>query len=188
MHISIQQLTMLKAREKGRPWSRANDQVIRDAAAKQPIALQNSKKMMMAIMIVAPALDPTAVRKMRTKAAVAASESLSSSWMFSALNSTAKSIPKASEPLMIKLSNIDRGTSVLAFLTSSDICMREMSVTVKPDYTNMDHRIRSDKCQSIALQAHEECQSLRWPLPAIVEGREYDFGGIVVPRQVDHGY
>jgi hypothetical protein len=116
---------MLRAREKGRPWSRAKDQVIREAAAKQPIALQNSRKMMILIIMVAPASEPTAARKMRTKAAVVAFVSSSNSWMFSALKRTAKSIPKANDPLMTRLSNIDRGTSVLAFLTSSDICMHQ---------------------------------------------------------------
>jgi hypothetical protein len=120
------------------------------------MALQNSRKMMMLIMIVAPALDPTAVRKIRTKAAVLALESLSSSWMFSALNSTAKSIPKANDPLMIRLSIMERGTSVLAFLTSSDICLGELSLVMQSDQTYMDHRVCANKSESIALQTDEK--------------------------------
>jgi hypothetical protein len=121
---------MLKARENGSPWSRAKDQVMRDAAAKQPMALQNSRKMMMLTMIVAPTFDPTAALKIRTKAAVGALTSSSSTCMFSALNSTAKSIPSANEPLIARLRSIERGTSVLAFLTSSDICICELNSTL----------------------------------------------------------
>jgi len=115
-------LTTLRAREKGSPRSRAKDQVMRDAAAKQPIALQNSRKMMMLTMIVAPAFDPTAARKIRMKAAVGAAASSISAVRFSALKRMARSMPIASVPLMIRLSSMDRGTSTLAFFTSSDIC------------------------------------------------------------------
>ena len=52
--------TMLKAREKGKPRSRAKDHVMRDAAARQPIALQNSSSTIIETMTVAPAFEPTA--------------------------------------------------------------------------------------------------------------------------------
>lgn len=112
---------MLRAREKGKPRSRAKDHVIRDAAAKQPIALQNSRTMIMLTMIVAPAVDPTAVWKIRMKGDNGES-SVNSCSMLVALKSTARSSPTASVPLIPRLISIERGTSVLAFLTSSDIC------------------------------------------------------------------
>lgn len=112
---------MLSAREKGRPRSRANDHVMRDAAARHPIALQNSSSTMMETMTVTPALDPTAWLNMRRKGAVCAVWSCSMCVMSWALKSTAKSIPNASVPLMTRLRSMERGTSLLAFLTSSDI-------------------------------------------------------------------
>lgn len=60
-------LTMLRYRENGSPRSRANDHVIRDAAAKQPSALQNSSVMIMLVMIVAPTLDPTVASNISMK-------------------------------------------------------------------------------------------------------------------------
>jgi hypothetical protein len=121
------------------------------------MALQNSRKMMMLIIIVAPAFEPTAVRKMRTKAAVGAVVSSSRAWISSALKSTAKSIPIASEPLMMRLRSIDRGTSVLAFLTSSDIYKREQSCFGWSVLTYMDNRIGANESQSITLQPNKEC-------------------------------
>jgi len=112
---------MLRAREKGSPRSRAKDHVMRDAAAKQPIALQNSRRTMMETIIVAPKSEPTAWLKMRRKGAVGASASASKCGMSWALKRTARSMPRAKVPLMKRLSSIERGTSVLAFLTSSDI-------------------------------------------------------------------
>jgi len=114
-------LTMLRAREKGSPRSRANDHVMRDAAARHPIALQNSSRTIIATMTVAPASEPTACVKMRRKGAVVAFWSLSKSVILWALKRTAKSIPNANVPLMTRLRSIERGTSVLAFFTSSDI-------------------------------------------------------------------
>ena len=113
-------LTMLRAREKGKPLSRANDQVIREAAARQPIALQNSRTMMMHTMMVAPVSEPTALWKIRMKGDRDDSSTRSSSILV-ALKSTARSSPTASVPLMPRLMSMERGTSVLAFLTSSDI-------------------------------------------------------------------
>jgi hypothetical protein len=113
-------LTMLRAREKGRPLSRANDHVMREAAARQPMALQNSRAMMIHTMMVAPVLEPTALWKIRIKGDRDDS-SVRSSSMLVALKSTARSSPTASVPLMPRLMSMERGTSVLAFLTSSDI-------------------------------------------------------------------
>jgi hypothetical protein len=113
-------LTKLRRGEKGRPRSRANDHVIREAAARHPIALQNSSKIMMLTMMVAPADDPTASRKIRMNGESTES-SIRRFSMSCALNNTARSIPTASVPLMARLMSIERGTSVLAFLTSSDI-------------------------------------------------------------------
>jgi hypothetical protein len=112
---------MLKAREKGSPRSRANDHVIREAAARQPMALQNSSAMMMLVMIVAPAMDPVAHSKILMNAGTGEG-SASTVMMSGALNRTAKSMPKARHPLMPRLNNIDRATSTLALRTSSDIC------------------------------------------------------------------
>jgi hypothetical protein len=114
--------TMLRARENGKPRSRANDQVMRDAAARQPIALQNSSKTIMLTMMVAPTFDPTAAWKIRMKGEVAACWSSISPWMSFALKRTAKSMPSAKEPFITRLRSIERGTSVLALRTSSDIC------------------------------------------------------------------
>jgi hypothetical protein len=94
---------------------------MRDAAAKQPMALQNSRAMMMLTMIVAPAVEPTAVRKIRMNGDNGDTSS-SRPEMSVALKRTARSKPTASVPLIPRLMSIDRGTSVLAFLTSSDIC------------------------------------------------------------------
>lgn len=94
---------------------------MRDAAAKQPIALQNSSRMIMLTMTVAPASDPTACLKIRIKGAVVAASS-SKAVMSLALNRTANNMPSASEPLMMRLNSMERGTSLLAFFTSSDIC------------------------------------------------------------------
>lgn len=76
---------------------------------------------MIATMTVAPASEPTAFLKMRRKGAVVASWSLSKPVISWALKRTANSIPSANVPLMTRLRSIERGTSVLAFLTSSDI-------------------------------------------------------------------
>ena len=114
--------TMLRARENGKPRSRAKDHVMRDAAARQPIALQNSSKTMMLTIMVAPTFDPTAVWKIRMKGEVDAFWSSIKPWMSFALKRTAKSIPSANEPFITRLSSILRGTSVLALRTSSDIC------------------------------------------------------------------
>lgn len=113
-------LTMLRAREKGKPLSRANDQVMREAAARQPMALQNSRTMMMHTMMVAPVSEPTALWKIRINGD-SDDSSVRSSSMLVALKSTARSSPTASVPLMPRLMSMERGTSVLAFLTSSDI-------------------------------------------------------------------
>ena len=163
---------MLRAREKGSPRSRANDQVIREAAAKQPIALQNSRRTMMLTIMVAPASEPTAWRKMRRKGAVAAVSSASSPGISCALNKTANSMPKAKIPLITRLRSIDLGTSVLAFLTSSDICNGQRRVTNYVRHTYMNNRVGSNESQSIALQTNKEGQSLSTPCALVMEGRE----------------
>lgn len=84
------------------------------------MALQNSRRMMMQTMTLAPVSDPTASLKIRMKGAIDPAPS-SNPAMSSALKSTANSMPKASEPLMTRLRSMDRGTSWVAFLTSSDI-------------------------------------------------------------------
>lgn len=146
---------MLKAREKGRPRSRAKDQVMRDAAARQPIALQNSRSTMMDTMTVAPAFEPTAWWNMLRKGAVWASWSWSRRGMLSALKRTAKSMPRARVPLMARLRSMERGTSVLAFLTSSDIyfCRYQHGKSWKVGFlsTYVDDRVCSDKSQGITL-------------------------------------
>lgn len=93
---------------------------MREAAAKQPIALQNSSAMMMLTMIVAPAVEPTALRNIRIKGD--SGDSIVSRVSISvALKRTASNSPTARVPLIPRLMSIERGTSVLAFLTSSDI-------------------------------------------------------------------
>jgi hypothetical protein len=112
---------MLRALEKGKPLSRAKDQVMRDAAARQPIALQNSRAMMMLTMMVVPALEPTDCWKIRMNGDRGESRSMSRASRPVALKSTAMSSPMARVPLIPRLMSIERGTSVLAFFTSSDI-------------------------------------------------------------------
>ena len=112
---------MLMYRANGRPRSRANDHVMREAAARQPIALQNSSTITMLVIMVAPAFEPTAYSKIRMNGE-REDGSTNRSTMFGALNRTANSMPKARQPLITRLSIIDLATSLLAFLTSSDIC------------------------------------------------------------------
>lgn len=94
---------------------------MRDAAAKQPIALQNSSEMMIPVMIDAPAADPVAYSNMRMNNGKGEVVSFNNSIILGALKRTEISIPSARHPLMPRLSSIERATSVLAFLTSSDI-------------------------------------------------------------------
>jgi hypothetical protein len=75
--------------------------------------------MIMLVMTVAPALDPTASTKTCTKEGGEVDERSMSP---GALIKIPQSMPNARQPLMKRLSNIDLATSVLAFLTSSDIC------------------------------------------------------------------
>lgn len=180
-------LTMLSAREKGRPLSRAKDQVIRDAAARQPIALQNSRAIMMQTMMVAPASEPTDVWKIRMKGD-SEDSSMSKPSMLVALKSTASSNPTARVPLIPRLISIDRGTSVLAFLTSSDICERQSRLLAFSVCTYMHDRIGSDKGQCITLQTNEESQRLRWPLPLIVEGSKYVLRTVVCRGEIYQGH
>lgn len=114
-------LTTLRVRQNGSPRSLAKDQVIRDAAAKQPIALQNSKVMIMTVMMIAPTVDPVAYSNMRMKSGVVEVVSFINSSISGALNSTETSMPRARHPLIPRLKSMERATSVLAFLTSSDI-------------------------------------------------------------------
>lgn len=101
---------------------------MRDAAARQPMALQNSRAMMMLTMMVVPTFEPTDCWKIRMKGDRGESRSRSKSSRPVALKSTAISSPIARVPLMPKLMSIERGTSVLAFLTSSDICQKSVVV------------------------------------------------------------
>ena len=103
-------LTMLSARAKGSPRSLAKDHVIREAAARHPIALQNSSAMMMLVMMEAPTVEPVACKKMRMNMGTVELESSINDIISGALNSTETSMLRARHPL------------VLAFLTSSDIC------------------------------------------------------------------
>lgn len=112
---------MLRARANGKPRSLANDQVMREAAARQPIALQNSREMMMTVMMVAPTTEPVAYSNILMKSGVVEVVSNSRNMISGALNSTDISMPSARQPLMPRLRSIERATSVLAFLTSSDI-------------------------------------------------------------------
>ena len=111
---------MLKYREKGRPLSRANDQVILDAAARLPRALKNSRMTMILVMTMAPAFDPTAAAKISIKGYCVELFSAASE-ISPALKSTAISIPNERQPLIRMLRIMERATSVVAFLTSSDI-------------------------------------------------------------------
>lgn len=113
------ELTMLRARANGSPRSRAKDHVIRDAAARQPIALQNSSTIMMLVIIVAPSVDPVACSNICMNGG--RGDSSISVSISPALKRTAHSMPNAKKPLMAKLMSIDRATSILAFRTSSDI-------------------------------------------------------------------
>ena len=112
---------MLSARENGSPLSLANDHVMRDAAAKHPIALQNSSTIIIPVMIDAPAVDPVAYSNMRMNSGVVDVVSSINCMISGALKRSAISILRARQPLIPRLSNIDLATSVLAFLTSSDI-------------------------------------------------------------------
>jgi len=110
---------MLMYRENGRPRSRAKDQVIREAAAKQPSALQNSRTMIMLVITVAPSFEPTVARKIWIMGNPVAFLKIVA--RFGTLNNTAKSMPRARQPLMARPRSIEQATSVLAFFTSSDI-------------------------------------------------------------------
>ena len=96
---------------------------MREAAAKQPMALQNSSAMMMLVMIVAPVVEPVAHSKIRMNAGTG-DGAVSISMMSGALNRTAKSMPNARQPLIPRLRSMERATSTLAFRTSSDIYRR----------------------------------------------------------------
>jgi len=94
---------------------------MRDAAAKQPIALQNSSAITITVMMIAPVLEPVAYMNIRMKMGIVVEVSSSKFMMSGALKRTETSIPSARQPLIPRLRSMDRATSVLAFLTSSDI-------------------------------------------------------------------
>lgn len=75
--------------------------------------------------------------------------------MSSALKRTAKSMPRARVPFIARLRSMERGTSVLAFLTSSDIyfCRYQHGKCwdVRSHYTYVNDRVCSDKSQGITL-------------------------------------
>jgi hypothetical protein len=54
--------------------------------------------------------------------------------------------------------------------------------------TYMHNGVCSYESQSITLQSNKERQGLRRPFPTVVERREYNFGRIVLPGKVNHGY
>lgn len=57
---------------------------------------------------------------------------------------------------MPKLMSIERGTSVLAFFTSSDICKSQSYSAVESDKTYVHNGIRADEGQCVALQSDKK--------------------------------
>jgi hypothetical protein len=78
--------------------------------------------MMIATMTVAPGIEPTASLNIWMTGKPEVSVRIKVIFSIGTLNNTAKSIPRARHPFIARLSNMERATSVLAFLTSSDIC------------------------------------------------------------------
>ena len=73
----------------------------------------------MLVITVAPSFEPTVARKIWIMGNPVAFLKIVA--RFGTLNNTAKSMPRARQPLMARLSSIEQATSVLAFFTSSDI-------------------------------------------------------------------
>ena len=111
--------TLLKNCHPGRPRSRENDQTIRAELAIEAITAENASVVTMAVITVAPAIEPVAWVKISMNGypvglAAAAVRS-------PAQKRTAINIAKASTPLMKMLATMDRGTTEEASLISSDI-------------------------------------------------------------------
>lgn len=162
--------TWLRVPEKGKPLSRANDQIMRDAVARNPMVVLKARATRMADMPVLPPTEPVACMKISIKGKPMVFWAASASSGLPMQKMTAISIPKPREPLMMMLRMMDRGTSTAALAISSDI-YRGLAHKrlIKQGYENtyMNSSIGTDKRKGCAKRAHHEGQAVCWPITLI---------------------
>lgn len=112
-------VTMLSCLQNGSPRSRANDQIIREEDATNPMVAHTPNAVTIAAIAVLPDTDLVAWRKISIKGypvGVAIASPMSPRQ-----NRTAISIPKPKQAFSAMLVTMDRGTLTEAFWISSDI-------------------------------------------------------------------
>lgn len=112
-------LTLERNFQPGRPRSRANDHIIREAEAMKPTFAHIASVTTILPMVAAPPIDPVACRKISMNGKPVGEASAAS--ISPRQNRTAMIIPKPREPLITNVSMIDRGATTDGRSISSDI-------------------------------------------------------------------